>query len=340
MIGRRPLGDSGIEISALAFGAMTFSPQRQAIARVDETEAHRMVHRVRDAGVNLIDTADAYDEGRSEEILGRAIRGRRDDVVIATKCGFGAVGRGPGGLAYDNVVAACEASLRRLDVDVIDLYQLHRPDRATPVEDTLRALDELVAAGKVRAVGNSNFRAWETAGAVAHQRALGRPAFCSAQVYYSLVGRDVEHEILPQCRADGLAVLVYSPLAGGYLSGKYRGSTEVADGGEGRRAGFEFPPVDLDAGARVLAVLREVAAAHDASPAQVALAWTLARPGVTSVLFGANTHEQLEQNLAAATLVLADEETARLDAASALPQIYPEWWDPAMRIQGPLGESN
>ena len=339
MIGRRPLGASGIEVSALAFGAMTFSPERQAIARVDETEAHRMVHRVLDAGVNLVDTADAYDAGRSEEILGRAIKGRRDDVVIATKCGFGAVGRGPGGLAYDNVIAACEASLRRLDVDVIDLYQLHRPDRATPIEDTLRALDDLVTAGKVRAVGNSNFRAWETAGAVAHQRALGRPAFCSAQVYYSLVGRDVEHEILPQCRADGLAVLVYSPLAGGYLSGKYRGSTEVADGGEGRRAGFEFPPVDLGAGARVLAVLREVAAAHDATPAQAALAWTLARPGVTSVLFGANTHEQLEQNLAAATLVLADEETARLDAASPLAQIYPEWWDPAMRIQGVDGAS-
>ena len=201
MIGHRALGDSGIEVSALGFGAMTFSPQRQAIARVDEADAHRMVHRVLDAGVNLIDTADAYDDGRSEEILGRAIAGRRDDVVIATKCGFGAPGRGPGGLAHDHVIAACEASLRRLNVDVIDLYQLHRPDRATPIEETLRALDDLVAAGKVRAVGNSNFRAWETAGAVAHQRALERPAFCSVQVYYSLVGRDVEHEILPRAYA-------------------------------------------------------------------------------------------------------------------------------------------
>jgi len=335
VIGHRPLGDSGIEVSALGFGAMTFSPQRQAIARVDEADAHRMVHRVLDAGVNLIDTADAYDDGRSEEILGRAIAGRRDDVVIATKCGFGAPGRGPGGLAHDHVIAACEASLRRLNVDVIDLYQLHRPDRATPIEETLRALDDLVAAGKVRAVGNSNFRAWETAGAVAHQRALERPAFCSVQVYYSLVGRDVEHEILPQCRADGLGVLVYSPLAGGYLSGKYRGSTEVADGGEGRRAGFEFPPVDLDAGERVLAVLREVAVAHGSTPAQVALAWTLARPGVTSVLFGANTQEQLEENLAAASLKLTDDDTARLDAASAIPAIYPGWWDPAMRILPP-----
>lgn len=332
---RRPLGDSGIDVSALSFGAMTFSPQRQAIARVDEAEAHRMVHRVLDAGVNLIDTADAYDAGRSEEILGRAIRGRRDRVVIATKCGFGTPGRGPGGLAYDNVIAACEASLRRLGVDAIDLYQLHRPDRATPVEDTLRALDDLLEAGKVRAVGSSNFRAWETAGAVAHQRALGRTAFCSVQVYYSLVGRDVEHEILPQCRTDGLGVLVYSPLAGGYLSGKYRGSTEVADGGEGRRAGFEFPPVDLESGARVLAVLRDVAGGHDATPAQVALSWTMHRPGITSVLFGANTHEQLEQNLAAAGLVLTGDDVARLDAASAIPEIYPEWWDPAMRIAPP-----
>ena len=337
MIPRRPLGDSGIEVSTLSFGAMTFSPQQQAIARVDEAAAHRMVHRVLDAGVNLIDTADAYDGGRSEEILGRAIKGRRDEVVIATKCGFGAPGgRGPGGLAYANVIAACEASLRRLAVDVIDLYQLHRPDRATPIEDTLRALDDLVAAGKVRAVGNSNFRAWETAGALAHQRAHGRPAFCSVQVYYSLVGRDVEHEILPQCRADGLGVVVYSPLAGGYLSGKYRGSTEVADGGEGRRAGFEFPPVDLEVGERVLAVLRDVATAHEATPAQVALAWTMGRPGVTSVLFGANTDDQLEQNLAAATLSLTDDDTARLDDASAMPEIYPEWWDPAMGIQPPL----
>jgi aryl-alcohol dehydrogenase-like predicted oxidoreductase len=220
-------------------------------------------------------------------------------------------------------------------VDVIDLYQLHRADRATPIEETMGALDDLVAAGKVRAVGNSNFRAWETAGAVAHQRALGRPAFCSAQVYYSLVGRDVEHEILPQCRADGLGVLVYSPLAGGYLSGKYRGSTEVADGGEGRRAGFEFPPVDLALGERVLGVSREIAAEHGSTPAQVALAWTVTRPGVTSVLFGANTPEQLEQNLAAAQLALTGDDLARLDAASAIPGIYPEWWDPAMKVVPP-----
>jgi aryl-alcohol dehydrogenase-like predicted oxidoreductase len=338
---RRPLGDSGLEVSVLSFGAMTFSPERQAIARVDEAAAHRMVHRVLDAGVNLIDTADAYDAGRSEEILGRAIKGRRDEVVIATKCGFGE-NRGPGGLAYDRVIAACDASLRRLGVDVIDLYQLHRADRATPIEETLRALDDLVAAGKVRAVGNSNFRAWETAGAVARQRALGRPEFCSAQVYYSLVGRDVEHEILPQCRADGVGVLVYSPLAGGYLSGKYRGSTEVADGGEGRRTGFEFPPIDLEQGERIVAVLRDVAAAHSrdgataVTPAQVALAWTMPRPGVTSVLFGANTPEQLEQNLAAAQLVLTDDDTARLDTASAIPEVYPEWWDPAMRVEPPL----
>lgn len=335
MIERRRLGDSGIEVSALSFGAMTFSPRRQAVARVDEAAAHRMVHRVLDAGVNLLDTADAYDGGRSEEILGRAIKGRRDEVVIATKCGFG--DRGPGGLAYDRVIAACDASLHRLGVDVIDLYQLHRPDRATPIEETLRALDDLVAAGKVRAIGNSNFRAWETAAAVARQRALGRPAFCAVQVYYSLVGREVEHEILPQCRTDGLGVLVYSPLAGGYLSGKYRGGAQVADGGEGRRARFEFPPVELEAGERVLARLRDVAAGHGATPAQVALAWTMRRPGVTSVLMGANTPEQLEQNLAAAQLVLTEDEVARLDAASAIPSIYPEWWDAAMRMQPPPG---
>ena len=191
-----------------------------------------MVDRALAAGVNLIDTADVYAFGQSEEILGRCVRdlhGRRDDVLVATKCGFGS--HDAGALSYDNVVAACEASLRRLGLDHIDLYQLHRPDRTTPIEETLRALDDLVTRGLVRAIGTSNFRAWETSAAVARQRALGRPAFTATQLYYSLVAREAEHELIPECRADDLGVIVWSPLSSGFLTGRYR----AADGEDSRR---------------------------------------------------------------------------------------------------------
>jgi aryl-alcohol dehydrogenase-like predicted oxidoreductase len=331
---RRRLGASGLEVSKLALGAMTFGSGMPPITTVDEQHAHRMVARALDAGVNLIDTADVYANGASEEILGAAIRTRRDDVLVATKMGFGS--RRPGALSYDNVITACEASLRRLGTDHIDLYQLHRPDRTTPIEETLRALDDLVARGLVREVGASNFRAWEIAGAVASQRALGRPAFTAVQIYYSLVGRDVEHEILPQCRADDVGVLVWSPLAGGFLTGRYRPASEGGgpDGG-GRRTTFTFPPVDADLGDRAVAALDDVAAAHEVSVAQVALAWVLAQPGITSVIIGASSIDQLGDNLAAADLALSADELERLDAATALAPIYPAWWDPAMGIPAP-----
>jgi aryl-alcohol dehydrogenase-like predicted oxidoreductase len=324
----RTLGASGLQVSKVALGAMTFGSGMPPITTVDEGDAQRMVHRALDAGVNLIDTADVYADGGSEAILGAAIRGRREEVLIATKVGFGS--REPGTLSYVNVVAACEASLQRLGVDHIDLYQLHRPDRTTPIDETLAALDDLVTRGLVREIGASNFRAWEVAGAVARQRALGRPGFTAVQIYYSLVGRDVEHEILPQCRTDGVGVLVWSPLAGGFLTGRYGAHEEG-----GRRSTFTFPPVDPDLGGRGLAALAEIAAAHDASIAQVALAWVLDRPGVTSVIVGASTLDQLEENLAAAELALEPEETAHLDEVTAPPPIYPEWWDPAMGIPSP-----
>ncbi|ONH22239.1 aldo/keto reductase [Pseudofrankia asymbiotica] len=325
---RRRLGASGLDISILSLGAMTFGSAMPPITTVDERNAHAMVERALDAGINMIDTADVYSSGQSEEILGACLRRRRDEVLIATKVGFGSLK--PGALAYDAVVASCEASLRRLGTDRIDLYLLHRPDRATPLEETLRALDDLVARGLVRAVGTSNFRAWETAAAVARQRALGRTPPSAAQLYYSLVGREAEHELIPQCRADDVGVIVWSPLAGGYLTGRYRDGA-----GSGRRGVHSFPPVAPDLGPRALDAAGRIAAARGVSLAQVALAWVLVRPGVTSVIVGASTLEQLDDNLAAAKLDLGADEIAALDAATALTPIYPAWWDPAMGIPGP-----
>jgi aryl-alcohol dehydrogenase-like predicted oxidoreductase len=310
---------------------MTFGSGMPPVTTVDERDARTMLDRAFAAGVNLVDTADVYAFGQSEEILGRWVRdrgGRRDDVVVATKCGFGS--HDDGALSYDRVVAACEASLGRLGLDHIDLYQLHRPDRATAMEETLRALDDLVSRGLVRAVGTSNFRAWETSAAVAHQRALGRPAFTATQLYYSLVAREAEHELIPECRADGLGVVVWSPLSSGFLTGRYR-----AGDADGRRKTFTFPPVDPELGERALVALAAVADRRGVSMAQVALAWVLAQPGITSAIVGASSMAQLDDNLAAAELELTDAELADLDAATALAPIYPAWWDPAMGIPGP-----
>jgi aryl-alcohol dehydrogenase-like predicted oxidoreductase len=314
-------------VSVLSLGAMTFGSGMPPVTTVDEREARTMVDRALDAGVNLIDTADVYAFGQSEEIVGRCVRDRRDDVLVATKVGFGS--RDTGALSYDAVVAGCESSLLRLGLDHIDLYQLHRPDRTTPIEETLRALDDLTTRGLVRATGTSNFRAWETAAAVARQRALGRTAFTASQLYYSLVAREAEHELIPQCRADGLGVIVWSPLSSGFLTGRYRA------GGAGRRTTFTFPPVDLELGERALGALEAVAGGRGVTTARVALAWVLAQPGITSAIVGASSIEQLDDNLAAAELELSADELATLDAATALAPIYPAWWDPAMGIPGP-----
>jgi len=331
---RRRLGASGLEVSVLSLGAMTFGEGMPPVTTVEEDDARAMVDRALEAGVNLIDTADVYAFGQSEEILGRCVRDRRDDVLVATKMGFGSLE--PGALSYDNVIAACEASLQRLGLDHIDLYQLHRPDRTTPIEETLRALDDLVTRGLVRAIGTSNFRAFETAGAVGRQRALGTTPFTATQLYYSLVAREAEHELIPECRADDLGVIVWSPLSSGYLTGRYREA-----GADGRRKTFTFPPIDEELGERALDALDRVAGGRDVSLAQVALAWVIAQPGITSAIVGASSIAQLDDNLAAADLVLTDDDLAALDAATAPAPIYPAWWDPAMGIPGPtdlLGE--
>ena len=317
---RRTLGTSGLEVSCLSLGAMTFGSGMPPISNVDAAAAEAMVERAIDAGVNLVDTADAYSGGESEQILASIVARHRDDLLVATKVGFGASGGRP--LSHENVRSSVEHCLRRLATDHVDVVYLHRPDRSTPIEETFDALDELVARGLVRAVGVSNWGAGETGYAVGRQRAIGGVEPSSVQVYWSLAGRDVEQEIVPACQRFGLGVVVWSPLAAGYLTGR----------DDGRRTAWAFPPVDGAVGTRVLGALQQIAAELDVAPAPVAIAWLLQRPEVTSVVVGASSLAQLDENLAAADLVLDERQLAVLTDASAVPPIYPRWWDTAMGI--------
>jgi aryl-alcohol dehydrogenase-like predicted oxidoreductase len=318
----RALGNTGLQVSELAFGAMTFASDTHAIAKVDEKLAGRMLGLALDAGINLFDTADTYAWGESEEILGRALGSRRSEVLIATKVGF-PTGPGPNdrGLSYRHVIESAEQSLRRLGTDWIDLLQIHKRDARTPIEETARALDDLVRRGLVRHVGFSNLCAWEAALAVAMQRERGWAPFVSAQMYYSLVGRDIEHEIVPFLEHASIGLLVYSPLAGGFLSGKYRSPSEGQSGD--RRDRFDYPPVDPQRGAAVVEQLRSIAAQRGATPAGVALAWLLSKPCVTSIILGASKLPQLEQNLACRQIELTGEEVAALETLCAAPRPYP-----------------
>jgi aryl-alcohol dehydrogenase-like predicted oxidoreductase len=319
------LGRTGLVVSRFAFGAMTFGPDQGGFkAGVDQAGADEMVGAALEAGINLFDTADQYATGRSEEILGRALGKRRADVVLATKVG-NRMSPAPtdAGLSYGHVIAACEASLRRLGTDYVDLYQTHVYDPVTPIEETLRALDDLVRRGLVRYAGFSNLPAWQAATALGLQARHGWAPFVSAQAYYSLVGRDIEADLLPLAHAAGLGILVWSPLSGGFLSGKY--TREDPTGGGGRLSSFSFPPIDRERGYDVVEVLRRIAADRAVAPAQVALAWLLAKPLVSTVLVGASRMAQLHDNLAAADLRLAADEVAALDEVSATPPVYPNW---------------
>ena len=322
------MGRSGLRVSALSMGTMTFGGTGN-FANVGTTgvdEAREQVDRCLDAGVNLIDTADAYSGGASEEIVGEVLAGRRDDVLLATKVRF-PTGPGPNdaGLSRHHLIAGCEASLRRLRTDHIDLYQLHEWDGQTPLEETFEALDLLVRAGKVRYVGISNFAGWQLMKALATAERSGLPRPASQQIYYSLQARDAEYELIPAAVDQGLGVLVWSPLAGGLLSGKYRRGRD-APAGARQLTDWDEPPV-YDEGKLydTVEVLVEVGEAHGVSAAQVALAWLLGRPAVTSVVVGARTGEQLADNLAAAELALTDDERRRLDEVSAQPLLYPYW---------------
>jgi aryl-alcohol dehydrogenase-like predicted oxidoreductase len=326
------LGRSGLYVSEICLGTMTFGGAGfwRAIGELGEREVDRLVGGALDAGVNFIDTANVYSEGASEVLLGKALArlGRpRDSYVIATKV-RGRMGPGVNqvGLSRYHIMASIDDSLRRLGLDHVDLYQTHGFDPATPVEETLRALDDLVRAGKVRYLGCSNLPAWRQMQALGLQDRNGWSRFVSAQMYYSIAGRDIEREVVPLALDQGLGILPWSPLAGGLLSGKFdlEGDGASADAGA-RRASFDFPPVDRARAIVCVRAMREVAAAHDVSVARVALAWALSQPGVASVIIGAKSEAQLADNLAATELSLSADELAKLDAASALPAEYPGW---------------
>src|SRR5947209_10522991 len=324
----RQLGRSGLRISAMTLGTMGFGGGGMFanVGTGDVQDARRQIDLALEAGVNMIDTADVYSMGKTEEIVGEALGSRRDDVILATKARF-PMGDGPNdaGLSRHHLVRACEASLRRLGTDYIDLYQLHEWDGQTPLEEPLGALEHLVQSGKVRYVGCSNFAGWQVMKALRIARAEGLPAFVSQQVYLSLQERSAEYEIIPSAIDQGLGLLIWSPLAGGLLSGKYRRDQPPPEGS--RHTGqWDEPPV-YDEGKLydTVDVLVEIADAHDVSPARVALAWLLGRPGITSVIIGARTDEQLSDNLAAAELELSGEEAARLEEVSRPPLLYPFW---------------
>jgi aryl-alcohol dehydrogenase-like predicted oxidoreductase len=311
-------------------GALTFGG-RGVFAKVgttDLTDATRQVDRALDAGVNLIDTADAYSGGASEEIVGQALKGRWDRVLVATKARM-PTGTGPNdaGLSRHHLINACEASLRRLGTDHIDLYQVHQWDGATPLEETLSALDDLVHAGKIRYIGCSNYSGWHLMKALATADRLGLPRFVSQQIYYSLQAREAEYELIPAAVDQGVGVLVWSPLAGGLLSGKYRRGKQPPEGSR-RFAGWNEPPVHNEKQLYdIIDVLVKIADGHGTgtSPAQIALSWLLSKPAVTSLVIGARTDEQLADNLAAANLVLTADEHAQLDEVSVSPLPYPYW---------------
>ena len=324
----RQLGRSGLRVSELTLGTMGFagSGKFRDVGEIDLDGARRQIDMALDAGVNLIDTADVYSDGASEEVVGEAVKGRRDQLLIATKARF-EMGPGPNdaGLSRHHLIEACEASLRRLQTDHIDLYQVHEWDGQTPLEETLGALEHLVQAGKVRYVGCSNFAGWQVMKALGIAERDRLPAFVSQQVYMSLQERSAEYEIVPSALDQGLGLLIWSPLAGGLLSGKYRRGQAPPDGA--RLAGeWSEPPVyDEDKLYDTIETLVAVAEDRGVSPAQVAIAWLLTRPGVSTVITAARTETQLADNLGAASLELTDDELSRLEAVSRPPLIYPFW---------------
>jgi aryl-alcohol dehydrogenase-like predicted oxidoreductase len=326
------LGNTGLFVSEICLGTMTFGAAGEnglwgQIASLDQQGVDKIVARSIAAGVNFFDTADVYSFGRSEELLGQSISNlgiRREDVILATKV-HGTMGEGPNrrGSSRGHIMDSVEGSLKRLQTDHIDLYQLHATDSVTPIEESLRALDDLVSSGKVRYVGVSNWQAWRIAKALGIAERKGFARFETIQSYYSIAGRDLEREIVPLINEERLGLMVWSPMAGGLLSGKY--GPGAPGNGEGRRANFNFPPVNEDRAWAAVAEMRKIAAKHNVSVATVALGYVLAKPFVMSVIIGASGLEQLDQNLAAVTVKLDNDDIAKLDEVSALPFEYPGW---------------
>ncbi len=334
----KTLGDTGLLVSTICFGTMTFSGQSAGteagiwkhIGDVNQAGADGLIKECIEAGVNFFDTADVYSDGESEKMLGQSLKNlniARKDVVIATKV-YGRVGPGRNdvGASRGHIMDAVEASLRRLQTDHIDLYQIHGNDAVTPVEETLRALDTLVNHGKVRYIGVSNWLAWKIAKALGISEFKNLARFDSLQAYYSIAGRDLERELVPLLEAEKTGLLVWSPLAGGLLSGKFSRENQKPQGT--RRAEFDFPIVDKERTWKIMDAMTPIAKAHGCSPARVALAWVLAKPFVTSVIIGAKRLEQLNDNIAAVDLKLSADEIKKLDEVSALPLEYPGWMLP------------
>jgi aryl-alcohol dehydrogenase-like predicted oxidoreductase len=321
----RTLGSSGLKVSALTLGTMTFGGDGK-VGDTDVTGARRQIDMCRDAGVNLIDTADVYSAGRSEEIVGEVLADRRDDFLVATKVRM-SMGDGPNmqGLSRHHIIEGCEASLKRLRTDHIDLYQVHEWDGATPLEETLAALEQLVDSGKVRYVGVSNYTGWQLMKALGISERERLPRFVSQQIYYSLQERSAEYELLPVAVDQGLGTMVWSPLAGGLLSGKYRRGVAPPAGSRHLTDWNEPPVPDQDKLYEAIDVLVGIAEAHGVSAAQVALAWLLTRPSIATIVIGARTDEQLADNLNAAKLTLSADELSRLERVSRPRLIYPHW---------------
>jgi len=324
-------GRTGLFVSEICLGTMTFGGNAdagmwKAIGGLGQGEVDGIVGRALAAGVNFIDTADVYSYGQSERLLGQALKNLgvvRKDVVIATKV-FGEMGPRPNdrGASRGHIMDSVQGSLERLQMDHIDLYQIHGHDSVTPIEETLRALDDLTRQGLVRYIGVSNWTAWRIAKALGISALRGYARFETLQAYYSIAGRDLERELAPMLTEEQLGLMVWSPLAGGLLSGKF-GPGAAPEGS--RRTTFNFPPVDTERGWACVAAMREIGAAHGVSVARVALAWLLAQRHVMSIIIGAKSLDQLEDNLAATALTLTAEELARLEQVSALPTEYPGW---------------
>jgi aryl-alcohol dehydrogenase-like predicted oxidoreductase len=334
----RQLGQTGVFVSRICLGAMTFGgrtiPPFDVVGGLDLDQAKCLVDAALDAGVNFIDTANVYSAGESEALLGEALRGRRRDVVLATKF-QSRMGAGPNNVGQSrlHMMEALEDSLRRLRTDHIDLYQIHSFDPLTPLEETLRALDDAVRQGKVRYVGCSNLAAWQVTKALGISALRDLSTFVSVQAYYSLAGRDIESELIPMIEDQKLGLMVWSPLAGGFLSGKFdrHGSTDQG----ARRVKLEFPPINPGRDYDIVDVLKSVAARRQVSAARIALAWVLSQPVVTSVIVGAKRIDQLEDNLAALDLELTAEDLAELDEVSKPQLSYPGWiqaWGASSRL--------
>lgn len=326
------LGSTGLIVSELCLGAMTFGEGTgwsAAVAGLGQDSTNAMIRQAFDAGINFIDTANVYSQGHSERLVGQALRDlgtARSDVVIATKA-MGQMGEGPNdaGVSRYHLMHQIDASLERLGLDHVDLYQIHGWDSQTPMEEALRAMDDIVRSGRARYIGVSNWAAWQIVKALGISERLGLERFASLQAYYTIAGRDLEREVVPMLHSEGVGLMVWSPLAGGLLSGKYTRGDDDKSEGEGRRAVFDFPLVDADRAWGVIDALRAMADAKGKTVAQLALAWLLYQPAVSTVIVGAKRADQLADNIGACDVDFTADEMKALDKLSRLPREYPGW---------------